>query len=218
MYFDASDVGLPSSDLAEFQVRLDGSVLMSYSSDGFTVPAMTGGPDGVLVDDSDIFLFTPTSLGDNTAGSFSFYFDGSDVDLTGYGEDIDGLFEFNDGSLGISTNGTITVGALTGGDEDVHRFTGSFGADTTGTWSEYFDASSVGLSSPEDDLNAISFDTNGDLLFSPPGTNTHPGSDDEDINRYTGTYNPTAGTITLELDLSLLGIPATASVDALHSG
>ena len=143
----------------------------------------------------------------------------SDVDLTTKGEDVDGLYEFADGSLGISTNRSITVGTLAkGGDEDIHRFTGTFGSDTVGTWSEYFDGSSVGLAGSADDLDAISFEAGGDLLFSTKGANANPGSDSEDINRFSGTYNPTAGTITLELDLTSLGIPATASVDGLHYG
>ena len=58
----------------------------------------------------------------------------------------------------------------------------------------------------------------GDLVLSTKGTNANPGSDNEDINRFSGTYNPTAGTVTIELDLSSLGIPATASVDGLHHG
>ena len=57
----------------------------------------------------------------NTGGTFTFYLDGSDVGLEANGEDIDGLFEYPDGSLAISTTGSIEVGGLPkGGDEDVH--------------------------------------------------------------------------------------------------
>ena len=48
------------------------------------------------------------------------------------------------------------------------------------------------------------------------GEESAPVLHNEDINRYHGTYNPTAGTITIELDLTTLGIPTTASTDAIH--
>jgi hypothetical protein len=220
MYFDASDVGITSSDLDAFHVRNDGAILISYSSDGMVIPGLTGGPDGELIDDSDIVLFTPTSIGDTTAGSFSFYFDGSDVGLTRNGEDIDGLYEFADGSLAISTSGSITVGALPkGGDEDIHIFTGTFGADTSGTWELYFDGTDVGFTSPNDDLNAVSFDNGIDLILSTTGLASNGVGDDEDLQRFTGTFgNTTTGGSSLELDLSTLGIDPAEDVDALHYG
>ena len=57
------------------------------------------------VDDSDILRFTPSALGDNTAGSFALHFDGSDVGLTTNGEDIGAVEETADGNLLISTTG-----------------------------------------------------------------------------------------------------------------
>ncbi len=222
MFFDASDVGLTSSDLDAFYVRPSGSVLMSFSSDGTVIPGMTGGPNGELVDESDVFLFTPTSVGDTTAGSFSFYFDGDDVDLSTNGEDVDGLHEFADGSLAISTSGSNSVGGLpSGGDEDVYRFTGTFGSVTAGTWALYFDGSEVGFTASAADINAITFDAETDMLFSTAGTFTAAGTsgDDEDISRFAGTFGETtSGTASLELDLSALGIPTTADVDALSFG
>jgi hypothetical protein len=181
---------------------------------------MTGGPNGTIVDDSDIVLFTPTSVGDTTAGSFSFYFDGSDVGLTTNGEDIDALYEFGDGSLGISTSGSITVGALSkGGDEDIHIFTGTFGTNTSGTWELYFDGTDVGFTSKNDDINAASFHNDIDLIFSTTGLASTGTGDDEDIQRFTGTYgNTTTGASTLEVDLSILGINPAEDLDALHYG
>jgi hypothetical protein len=221
LYFDASDVGATAGDLDAFHVRADGSMLMSFSS-AVSIPGLTGGPDGTKIDDSDIILFNPISTGEDTAGSFSFFLDGSDMDLAANGEDIDGLYEFSDGSLGITTTGSIAVGGLArGGDEDVYLFTpATTGAITTGTWTTvHFDGSDVGLGAPSDDLTAISFDSNGDLIYSTLRTNSTPGSDDEDINRFTGSYGPaTAGTATLELDLSSLGIDIGADVDAVHIG
>ena len=221
MYFDASDVGLTSSDVNAFHVRDDGSILLSFSG-GVSVPGLTGGPSGTTVDDSDVVLFTPTSTGEVTAGSFSFFLDGSDIGLDVSAEDIHGLYEFADGTLAITTNGSLNVpGLATGRDEDVTLFvpvlTGSI---TTGTWTTvHVDGSDVGLTSSGDDLDAISFDAGDDLLYSTRGDNSVPGSADEDINRFTGSFGPTTtGTATLELDLSTLGIESGNDVDGLHFG
>ncbi|HEX6257190.1 MAG TPA: Ig-like domain-containing protein [Euzebyales bacterium] len=221
LYFDASDVGITSNDIDAFHVRGDGSVLLSFSST-MTVPGLTGGPAGESVEDADVVLFTPTSTGATTAGSFSFHFDGSDVELDTSGEDITGLYEFADGSLGVTTAGTISVsGVAKGGDEDVHRFSGSFGAATSGAWSLLFDGSDLGLTGSGDDLDGVAFDGGSDLLFSTKGSYAAAGGagDDEDISRFTGTLGPTtSGSITLERDLSALGIDPAADVDALHLG
>ncbi len=156
LFFDASDVGITISDLNAFHVRSDGSVLMSFSSP-VSIPGLIGGPDGTGIDDSDLVLFEPTSTGDDTSGSFTFFLDGSDIDLTTNSEDIDGIFEFSDGTLGITTTGSIRVGSLAkGGDEDIHLFTPTAtGAVTTGTWTGiHFDGSDVGLTDRNDDLTS----------------------------------------------------------------
>ena len=172
------------------------------------------------IDDSDIILFTPTSVGDVTAGEFTFYFDGSDVGLESSREDIDGLIEFDDGSLGISTHARMDVGYIPrGSDEDVHRFTGTFGSVTSGTWSLHFDGSDVGLTTPADDLNALSIDGSSHLLFSTIGTYVGAGGtgDDEDVSRFTGTFGSnTTGTAIVELDGSAVGIDPSVDIDALH--
>ena len=220
MYFDASDVGISTSDLEDFHVRADGSILMSFSS-ALNVPGLTGGPDGTLVDDSDIVLFTPTSTGATTSGTFSFYFDGSDVGLAANSERLDGIHELSDGTLLVSTTGSVSVPGLSGADEDILWFSpSSTGAITTGTWiGLYFDGSDVGLTSSNDDLDAIVVDANGDLLYSTVGDNTVPGTLDEDINRFTGTYGAnTSGTATLELALASLGIATSNDVDGLAVG
>ncbi len=222
MFYEASDVGITTSDLDAFHVRDNGSVLISYSSNAMTIPGLIGGPNGETIDDEDIILFTPSSVGEETAGVFTFYFDGSDVDLTGSGEDIDGLYEFDDGSLAISTAGLIEVGALPqGGDEDIHVFTGTFGSDTSGTWTHYFDGSDIGLAAADDDLNALSFDNGGDMLFSTKIAYAAAGGsgEDEDISRFVGTFGPvTSGTASLEVDMSALGFDPLEDVDAFHLG
>jgi len=149
MYFDGSDVGL-TSDVDAFFRMSDGTILLSVDTDG------TVGTFGT-VDDSDIIRFIPTSLGANTAGSFSWYFDGSDVGLTTTAEDIDAIGFAPNGKLVISTLGSYGVTGVSGNDEDLIAFTATtLGSATTGTWSLYFDGSDVGLNeATSEQINGI---------------------------------------------------------------
>jgi len=110
MYLDGSDVGLdsPGEDIDAFFLRTDGSILLSINGNS-TVPGASG-------KDEDIFLFTPTSLGETSAGTWLLYFDGSDV---GIGDDIDGIHQSAAGELFISTRNTTTFPGLTAYDEDI---------------------------------------------------------------------------------------------------
>ena len=125
------------------------------------------------VDDSDILRFTPITLGANTAGAFSLYFDGSDVGLSDDAEDIDALALLPDGRLLISTKGSVTVEGLKAKDEDLLLFTPvSLGETTVGSWSLYFDGSD--LTAPRmgkelwsvwrDPADAIYLSTESDIL------------------------------------------------------
>jgi uncharacterized protein YjiK len=168
LYFDGSDVGLTGSgslDVDAFFVMPDGSILISILGD-------TTIPNFGSVDDSDIVHFIPSSLGINTAGTFEWYFDGSDVDLTTNGEDVDGFTLLANGNLIISTAGSYAVTGVTGADEDLLQFTpASLGVNTTGTWSLYFDGSDVGLNnaSSEDVRGAWIDEVNGDVYLSTQG-------------------------------------------------
>ena len=75
LFIDGSDIGLANTDVDAFELQADGSLLMSFDTD-FTLSGFGA------VDDSDILRFTPTSTGSTTAGTWSWYFDGSDVGLT----------------------------------------------------------------------------------------------------------------------------------------
>jgi hypothetical protein len=132
------------------------------------------------VDESDIIRFTPTQLGTNTAGTFTWYFDGSDVDLTAGAEDVDALAVLDNGGsiqLVLSTAGNPTVTGLSGArDEDLLLFTPTptqpLGDDSTaGTWSFYFDGSDVGLSeASSEDVNGVWIDpANGELYLTTVG-------------------------------------------------
>lgn len=152
MYFDGSDVGV-TSDINAFALLSDGSILMSFNT------TTTAGAAG-SVDDSDIVQFSPTSTGVNTAGTFGFFFDGSDVGLTTSGEDIDAIGVSPDGKLVISTTGSYNVTGTSGADEDMIIFTATaFGSATSGSWAQYFDGSDVALnSSSSEDVNGVWID------------------------------------------------------------
>ena len=149
MYFDGSDVFVPG-DVDAFALMPDGAILISLDS-AATIPNFGA------VDDSDIIRFTPTSTGATTAGTFAWYFDGSDVGLTTDGEDIDALSFALDGRLVISTRGSFSVTGVSGADEDLIAFASTaLGSTTSGTWSWYFDGSDVGLNtSSSEDINGV---------------------------------------------------------------
>ena len=164
LYFDGSLVGLDALVLDAFAVISPTEILMSFSVNS-SVPGIP-----VTVDDSDIVKFTadsPDSLGANTAGSFSLYFDGSDVGLTKSYEDVDAIELLPDGRLLISTTGGFIVDGLpgSGADEDIIAFMPtSLGSNTEGTWARYFDGSAVGLA--EEDIDGLALDTAGNIYLS----------------------------------------------------
>lgn len=168
-HFDGSDVGLSGSgsrDVDAFYLMDDNSILLSF------VGATTI-PDVGSVDDSDIVRFVPTALGNSTAGTFEWYFDGSDVGLTSNGEDVDAIHLLANGDMVVSTSGGFSVSGASGSDEDLIRFTPtSLGALTSGTWAIYFDGSDVALnnSGSEDTGGAWIDEANGDVYLNAKGS------------------------------------------------
>jgi uncharacterized repeat protein (TIGR01451 family) len=144
MYFDGSDLGLRPTDVDAVHFLVDGGILMSFNQ-RIKIPGFG------KVDDSDIVKFIPTSLGENTAGSFEWYFDGSDVGLTRGGEDVDAISITPDGRLLVSTNAAHKVfktggGVILGIDDDLLVFNAtSLGENTSGDWELYFHGRDVGL-------------------------------------------------------------------------
>ncbi len=222
VYFDGSDVGLASFAIDALTVLPSGELLISLDLDG-TLAGLTGGPSGTSVDDSDLLLFVPTSLGANTAGTWSFYFDGSDVGLTTSNEDIDAISILPSGAIGISTLGAATITGLSGiEDEDIFGFTPTtLGAATAGVWSYFFDGSDVGLSTnSSEDVDAFYCPSTGAMNFSTLGAFSVTGLSglDEDACKFTATTTGTntAGTFAGHITGSALGIPTTSNINALH--
>lgn len=164
MIFDGSDVGVGNSDVDAFELMADGSILLSFEQ-----PIILG-PLGVVAD-ADIVKFTPSQLGNTTSGSFSLYFDGSDVGLTTANEDIDAIALDQSGNLVISTLGSFSVPGLSGLDEDLIRFEATaLGTNTSGTWTLLFDGSDIALTSGAEDINGASIMPDaGDIALSTRG-------------------------------------------------
>lgn len=187
MYFDGSDVGLSSTNLDAFSILPNGHILMSFSTEvsiaGHAWP-------------EDIVEFTPTSLGANTAGTFSFYFDGSSQSLYLAAHNVDGVQMLPDGRLLISTVGSFWTMGASGDGKDIAAFTPtSLGQTTTGTWALYFDGTDVSLSGTAEDVNAFWVQSNGVINLSTNGALAVPGvsGQNEDVVSFIPT---TLGTTT----------------------
>jgi hypothetical protein len=133
--FDASANGVPAgADVDALKVVDNDTFYLSFNTEPVVIPGVGG------VSDEDIVLYD--------AGTWSIFFDGSDVSLTTFGEDVDAFEILPDGSVLISTLGFVSVpGIVTPVPtwHDLLRCAGTFGPATSCTWSMYFDASDVGL-------------------------------------------------------------------------
>jgi Cadherin-like len=205
MYFDGSDVGLGSFDVEAFHITSNGSILLALNN-------ATTLPGAGSVDDSDIVSFTPTSTGNNTAGTFQLYFDGSDVGLTTNSEEIDAIALTPDGRLVISTNDSFSVTGVSGNDEDLIVFNStSLGSTTSGTWSMYFDGSDVSLNqSSNEDVDGAWIHSNGEIYLSTLGSFSVTGlnGDGNDIFRFTpsSTGSNTSGNYAALWDGTAFGL------------
>ncbi len=181
-YFDGSDVGLRGNDVNAFHIEDDGTILVTLKR-----PQRVA---GFWADDSDVIAFSPTSLGGDTAGTFSKYFDGSDVGLSTDAEEVDALARTPDGRLLLSTSGPHKVprtggGTLRGADEDLIVFNAtSLGTKTGGSFERYFDGSDVGLRNSSEDIWGAWVEPNtGEIVLTTKARYWVPGlnGDKEDV-------------------------------------
>jgi len=156
---DISDVITGNVDVDALCMLDDGSYLFSFIATE-QVDGLIGGPNGTEVLDEDIVRFIPTQTGSNTAGSFEFYLDGSDLGLTVSSEDIDAIGVGDDGRLHLSFQGPWTSGGLSGKDEDIAVLNAiSLGADTIGSFEMWLDGSDsdLKLAKGGEDIDAYSY-------------------------------------------------------------
>jgi len=164
MYFDASDVGISTTgqSMNNFHILDTDTILMSFTDPG-TIGTLS-------VEPVDIVRFDATSLGETTAGTFSMYFDGSDVGLEdAVNEEMDALDLLPDGRILLSTLANSTLPGLSGADEDLLAFTPTtLGENTSGSWAMYFDGSKagIGLGDSAEDIDALDVASNGDIYLS----------------------------------------------------
>jgi hypothetical protein len=157
LVFDASDVGI-TQNVNAFEWTSADRLLISLKA-GQNVPGLG------RVTPWDILRFTPTSLGTNTKGTFSFYMKGADVGLSTTGEKIDAIaweepYPTSGSRLLISTNGAGAVPKTGGGTlkfqrEDVIALDQTkTGQPVKGTWSLYMDGTAIpGLK--DSNINAL---------------------------------------------------------------
>jgi carboxypeptidase T len=142
-FLDGSDVGLTTTaeDIDAVDYRADGKVAISTFGN-------VGVPPRLSATDEDLLLFTPTSLGANTAGTWDWLFDGSDVGLdTAATEDVNGAwYDDASGNLYLTTLGAVTVTGLSGDGADIFICDpGTLGSVTACTFSMYWDGSANGF-------------------------------------------------------------------------
>ncbi|MEO7840357.1 MAG: CARDB domain-containing protein, partial [Anaerolineales bacterium] len=178
------------------------------------VTGVTGGRD------EDVLAFTSTSLGNSTSGTWSLYFDGSDVGLgETSGEDVDALDVTSNGNIYLSTAGDFATNGVAGADEDVFVCTPtSVGNITSCNYlpALYFDGSTWGLTT--NDVDAFNFLASGTIPTATP-TNTPtrtPTATFTPTPTYTGTptstltvtQTPTLGSPILP-DLTIISMSIT---------
>jgi len=116
LFFDGSLAGLTTNgeDVDAIDLLPDGRLIVS-TFNGVSVPGLGG-----TWQDEDLLAFTPSSPGDYTSGTWSVYFDGSDVGLsTSASEDVDGVEIAANGDIYLTTLGDFSVNGVDGADEDI---------------------------------------------------------------------------------------------------
>ncbi|MCA9918748.1 MAG: Ig-like domain repeat protein, partial [Anaerolineales bacterium] len=160
LLFDGSDVGLAGQNVTAFAWLPDGSLLVAVEKDFYLPQLDRPAVKGRNVENSDILRFEPTSLGNNTSGTWSLYFDGSDVGLKAPREGITALSVLADGRIVISTAGPFKAGNLNAKSRDLVVFTpSSLGENTAGSWELYFEGASIRmLSAKKESIQAVHVD------------------------------------------------------------
>lgn len=202
---DATAAGLPATADVDAMLVVDSDTFyLSFTADGVPVPGV--GP----VRDEDVVLYD--------AGSWSLFFDGSDVGLKVGGEDVDAFEILPDGSVLISPVESAVVPGLVGFqfDEDLLRCTGTFGPNTSCTWSMFFEGSDINLTANSEDLDGVAA-SGGDIYLSTYGPFTIPGltgSGDDVFTCNAATTGPVTDCASVSLFFDGSGNGLSDNVDA----
>jgi subtilisin-like proprotein convertase family protein len=160
IYFRGSDVGLTpggSEGIDAFTFLRDGSIIMSFEGttsfrQNYLTPGTGSGVTISGVFGEDLMRFLPSQVNGPTAGTWKWYVDGSDVNLSGTQENIDAVSvrynaAGNVSDIVFSTTGNVLAKGITGTNADLLTFkpTQLAGATSQGTFALYFKGSNVGL-------------------------------------------------------------------------
>ena len=145
---------------------------------------------GLDVADEDIISFD--------GSNFSLKFDGSDVGISG---EIDAFHFINDTQIIMSFTTAEDIPGISNrvDDSDLVLFTATqLGETTQGTFEPYFDGSDVGLTTNNEDIDAVTRLPNGDLLISTKGSSSVTGVNghDEDLLRFSPDDPNNMGNVT----------------------
>ncbi|MEZ4736231.1 MAG: M12 family metallo-peptidase [Caldilineaceae bacterium] len=150
-FLDGSDVGLSTrgETIDALSMLSDGRLLISVAG--------TATVTGVTAQDEDLLVFTPTSWGAASAGTWDLFFDGSDIALTQGSEDVDGAWwDAGNSRLALSTKGDFAVVSLTtldGDNNDIFGCTvGNLDGETSCRVSSLFNGDTVRFTSSLDGI------------------------------------------------------------------
>ncbi|MBI4582844.1 MAG: alkaline phosphatase [Planctomycetes bacterium] len=206
------DTGNESSPSAEASSATPGFYL-SFAAN-VTVPKAGGGT--MTVPDEDIVRYDPV------AGAYTLYFDGTAAGLAS-NQDIDGFDILSSGQILISLDSDSSVSGLGAVDDsDVLIWTPGAGSRYPGIWAWYFDGSDVGLTTSNEDVDAVTLLPGGKLLISTIGSASAGGLSwaDEDLMAFTFSGSPgpnTAGAWAWHFDGSDVGLSDLDSEDVWGS-
>jgi hypothetical protein len=169
---------------------------------------------GVSFADEDILLHNISS------GSWSLFFDGSDVGLAG--ADVDAFALLDDGSLLLSFSDPLTLNGIAADDSDLLRFVPtSLGPVTAGSFGMYIHGADVGLTTNNEDVDSLAVVNQSGagvtLLIGTVGNFNVAGAAgaDEDLAQLTvsQTGDTTVGVWSIYFDGSDVGLADSAGED-----
>lgn len=221
--FDASAVGLAATANIDALYMPDpNTIYMSFTTDaGTAVPGIVG-----VVQDEDIVRYNAA------ANTWTLYFDGSDVGMGGAsgpgttGEDVDAFAILPNGDVVVSPfgNANVTGVAETFVSQDLLLCSGGTrGANTTCTWSQYFDGSDVALTVAAENVDDVTI-YGSNILLSTTGNFSVTGLSGQNVDVFvcqsaTVGANTACGGFSLYFDGSAHGLTNTATnnIDAFQS-
>ena len=181
LVFDGSDVGVTSRIVA-LDVLPGPKLLMRFNDSQF-LPGLAE-----QVSPLDLVLFTPTSLGSDTRGTWSLYMDGDRF----VSREWDAMDVQSDGTLLFSppaNGGGVLAPNVVVKDEDIVRCTPKFdarGVIVDCAYEIFLDSSVLGVSG---NITSLDVAPDGSMVFAARGSSGLPDHvAGEDLLRYVGTY------------------------------